>query len=150
MVKFDFVTEKTSIREKEEWRCASMECGVLYVQMDGMKLLLISSALSLDTALEITVGFVIDHQLHIFTCFYFLSLSIKGISTGNYPPLFNNIVCSEPENYSMLLQCIDVHNFSINDDCENGTAEVICDIPNASSENMESISNSMSTSVSII
>ena len=64
MVKFDFTTDKILIREKEEWRCASMECGGQCVQMDGMKLLLMLSALSLDTALEITVGLVIYHQLH--------------------------------------------------------------------------------------
>ena len=50
-VKFEFVMKKILIIEKEEWRCASMECGGLCVQMDGMKLLLILSALSLDTAL---------------------------------------------------------------------------------------------------
>ena len=75
-------------------------------------------------------------------------LSIKGTTHGNFPLLFNNIVCSE--NYSMLSQCIDVHNFSIDHYCENGTAEVICEMPNASSENMESVSDTMSTSVSII
>ena len=48
MVKFDFLTEKIFIREKEEWRCASMECGEQCVQMDGMKLLLTLSALNLD------------------------------------------------------------------------------------------------------
>ena len=90
------------------------------------------------------MGLVINHQLHVFI---FLALSAKGISPGlwNYPPLFDNIVCSE--NYSMLLQCFDVYNFSISDDCENGTAEVICEMSNVSSENM---SDSMSTSVIII
>ena len=77
----------------------------------------------------------------------YLLISVKGTAHENFPPLFNNIVCSE--NYSMLLQCIDVHNFGINDDCENGTAEIFCDIPNASSENTESISDSMTTTVSI-
>ena len=83
----------------------------------------------------------------MFVCFFLITLYIKGISPGNYPPLFNNIVCSE--NHSMLLQCIDARNFDIND-CESGTAEVTCEMPNASSENMESISDSMSTSVSIM
>ena len=139
MVKFDSVTKKILIKEKVEWRCASMECGGQCVQMDGIKLLLILSALSLDTALEITVGY------HRSIIFLFLSLSAKGISPAKYPPLFDNIVCSE--NYSMLLQCFDVHNFGIYDNCESGTAEVICEMSNVSSENM---SHSMSTSVSII
>ena len=53
-----------------------MECGGLCVQMDGMKLLLTLSALSLDTALETTVGLVIDHQLHdiIILFLFFITL----------------------------------------------------------------------------
>jgi hypothetical protein len=54
MVKFDFLTEK--IKEMEEWRCATMECGGQCVQMDGMKLLLTLSVINLDIALETTVG----------------------------------------------------------------------------------------------
>jgi hypothetical protein len=45
----------------------------------------------------------------------------------------------------MLLQCGDVHN---DDNCENGTAEVICEIP-SSPENTKSMPISTSVSVCI-
>jgi hypothetical protein len=74
-----------------------------------------------------------------------LSLSVKGIAPGSFPPLFNNIVCSE--NNSMLLQC--VGDFGIYGDCENGTAAVICEIPNTD-DNTNSMPMTTSVSVSII
>jgi hypothetical protein len=76
------------------------------------------------------------YSLLIITCF----LSVEGIELGNFPPLFNS------ENHSMLLQCVDAYNFDIDDDCENGTVEVICEIP-SSPENTKSMP--MTTSVSV-
>ena len=54
MVKFDWLGER--LREKDKWRCASVEYGVQCVLMDRMnsKLLLILSVVSLD--MEILVS----------------------------------------------------------------------------------------------
>jgi hypothetical protein len=48
----------------------------------------------------------------------------------------------------MLLQCVDAHNYDIEDDYENDAAEVICEIP-SSPENTKSMPISTSVSVCI-
>jgi hypothetical protein len=92
-------------------------------------------------------GFFIDHQLYM-TFLLCLSLSVEGVTPGNFSSLSNNIACSE--NHSILLQCIDVHNFDIRfyDDCENGTAEVVCQIPNTD-DSTNSIPTTRSVSLCI-
>ena len=135
MVKFDWLGE--GVRDREGWRCASMEYGVQCVLMNGMKLLLVLSVVNSDTSLETIVRLV-----HIIiTCTYDLSFCDQGIAPWISPPLFNNTACSE--NHSVLLQCIDMHNISFYD-CENNTAGVICEIP--SPDNTTSLT--MTTSVS--
>ena len=67
MEKFDWLGER--VREKEEWRCASMEYGVQRVLMNGMKLLLVLSVVNSDTSLET----IVDLVHIIITCTYDLA-----------------------------------------------------------------------------
>ena len=138
MVKFDFLKEKILIREKEEWRCASMECGVLCVQMDGMKLLLVLSALSLDMRMASIIQsiYICKYQEHscytvnriiiIIQChyYYFTGLSLTYSQITVTPMLFHNITCNET--HSMLFQCINLHSIGIHNCGGNATAGVVC------------------------
>ena len=128
MVKFNWLGE--IVREKDEWRCATMDNGGQCVLiMAGIKWLLILSVVSLDTTNPVSLIYVLNSmccQLVIYHC-PSKGLALNVFGRGSSPLLFNNISCNKT--HSMLFQCIDVQNIAVYNCSENNTAGVICGMP---------------------
>ena len=117
------------VREKDEWRLATMEYGGQCVTPAGMRWMLMWSVINLDT--EEVWGVVKWHSLtltshHILDIYLPAATVMNTFGVGNGPPLLYNVSCTQT--HSRLSQCVypvEVGLFS----CQHGTvrAGVSCE-----------------------
>ena len=119
------------MREKEEWKCATMECGGQCALMDGMTLLLILLVVNcnLDTQTQVSEFSPLKVLLASHSSLpATIGVPLKDYEWENSLSLFNNTACNET--HSTLFQCISEDNIGVYDCGENNTARVVCEMPN--------------------
>ena len=101
------------MKEKDEWRFATMEYGGQCVTMAGMKWMQLLSVLSLDMI-----------QFDQFWVSIPLGVPVSNFGAGEGPTLFDNVTCNQT--HSELSQYIDLWTIGLHNCDQDNTAGVIC------------------------
>ena len=123
---FDWLEER--VREKDEWRFATMEYGGQCVTMAGIKWMLTSSADNWDMGsqvLQVIIKCIFSNLIQqISSIFQGIPTNSSWFGSGEGPVLLNNVACNA--SYTHLLECTHPMSIGMHECTRDSIAGVIC------------------------